>query len=512
MLAGELLRKSARLYRDNPFIFYNDLTLTYGQFNERVNRLANFMRSKGIGRGDRIALLMKNSPKYLEAYFAGAKVGAVAVTLNPRLHIEEYRYMLEDSEPRVVIMEDAFLGVAESTRNMGLPIDIFVSTAGGIEGFEDYDKIIEESSSEEPRVSIEEDDPIQFIYCNAQSGFPRAAILTHRNLTHTGMTIVMGGHFYIPETKVLLTVPLFHIGPMVITIGVICMGKALNIKREFIPQLTITALSEERCTHTFLVPAMIQSLFTVDNVEKRDYSHLKYILYGSAPMHEHILKRAMDIFRCQFLQGYGLTESTGVLGLLQPEDHKTHWHATCRECLSAELRIINENGEEIKPGGEVGEIIARGPGIMKGYWKSPEETKRVFYKGWLRTGDLAHIDEEGYITLVDRSKDMIIKGGENVFPAEIERVISMHQAVRRCGVIAIPDKIWGEEIMALIELKEGLTLTEKEIRQFIRGYLSSFKIPKVIEFRQSLPLKRDGSINKRALREEFWQGYEKRIN
>jgi len=236
------------------------------------------------------------------------------------------------------------------------------------------------------------------------------------------------------------------------------------------------------------------------------------MIYGSAPMHEHILRKAMEIFRCRFLQGYGLTESTGVLGLLQPEDHVRHWHATCRECLSAELKIVNERGEEVRPGGEVGEIIARGPGIMKGYWKSPEETDKVLQGGWLRTGDLAFIDNDGYITLVDRSKDMIIKGGENLFPAEIERVISLHPAVRRCGVIAIPDKIWGEEIMALIELKEGERTTEREIRHFLRGHISSFKTPKAIEFRDSIPLLKDGRVDKRTLREEFWKGYEKRIH
>jgi acyl-CoA synthetase (AMP-forming)/AMP-acid ligase II len=228
-------------------------------------------------------------------------------------------------------------------------------------------------------------------------------------------------------------------------------------------------------------------------------------------MPQNLLKRAVEIFQCEFVQGYGLTESTGVLGLLLPQDHQVKAAATCREYLMSRLRVVNARGEDVRPG-EVGEIVARGDGVMKGYWKMEGETREAFLNGWLRTGDLATLDERGYITVVDRLKDMLIRGGENIYPGEIEAILLSHPAIEQAAIIGVPDEKWGEEVKALVVLKQGYSLTEKELMGFCRKNLAHFKRPRTIEFRDRLPVDTTEKVIKSDLRDEFWVGYEKRVN
>jgi acyl-CoA synthetase (AMP-forming)/AMP-acid ligase II len=270
-------------------------------------------------------------------------------------------------------------------------------------------------------------------------------------------------------------------------------------------------MGEEGARHSFMVPVMIRVLLNTPAVEDRDYSGFKSLLYGAAPMPEALLKRAGEVFGCEFVQGYGLTESTGVLGLLLPGDHRVHPGATCREYSMAELRVLNQKGQPVKPG-EVGEIVARGDGVMRGYWGMEEETRAAFLDGWLRTGDLATMDDQGYITIVDRLKDMIIRGGENIYPSEIERVLAAHPAVRQAAVIGVPHDKWGEEVRALVVLRPEASSSEEELLEFCGYSLARFKVPRVIEFRERLPLTPAGKVHKGALKEEFWQGHKKRVH
>jgi acyl-CoA synthetase (AMP-forming)/AMP-acid ligase II len=511
MLMIDFLEKGNRLYPERIVMDFHGQTQTYGELNSRVNRLANALIHRfGIQKGHRVAVLSRNHPAFVETYLACAKVGAVCVPLNYRLHPNDYLFLLNDSEARILVAECEFLDRLEGQKSRFAHLEHILSVGkGGMNPT--YEDVLDDATETIPEVEVNEDDIWIQMYTSGTTGIPKGAMLTHRNLLNTAIGIALDVGFNIRPCRVLVVAPIFHIGGWITILSSIVVGASFNIKHEFYPPEVLKGMSEEGCTHSFMVPVMIRALLSIPDVGERDYSSLRQILYGAAPMDPQLLARAQEVFKCDFIQGYGLTESTGVLGLLMPEDHKVAPNATCREYCMAKLMVINERGEQVKPG-EVGEIVAKGEGIMKGYWKMEKETKEAFVDGWLRTGDLATMDERGYITIVDRLKDMIIKGGENIYPSEIEKVILTHPAVQHVAVIGIPDEKWGEEIIALVVPKPGHDLTEKELSRFCRENLASFRRPKRFEIRKELPLTATGKVLKKVIREEFWQGMEKRVH
>lgn len=511
MLLADFLTKTARLHPNRVFLRFYDRAFTYGECNERVNRLGQAIQKRfGIGKGDRVAVLSRNHPCFVETYLACGKTGAVTVPLNYRLHPSDYTYILNNAEARLLILDLEFLDVYRSIES-NLEHVHQIMVIGQTEEYQAYEQLISESPSEEPGAPVKEDDVFIQMYSSGTTGVPKGVLLTHRNVVATAMGLVIDVRFNMDPCDILVVAPIFHIGALITIFCAMLTGASCNLKREFSPPEVLEGMSAEGSTHSFVVPVMIWALLNTPKVNEYDYSGFKILMYGAAPMPGPLLRKAEEVFGCTFIQGYGLTESTGVLGLLLPEDHRIRPTATCREYRMAEIRVVNQRREPVKPG-EVGEIVAQGDGVMRGYWKMEEETKEAFLDGWLRTGDLATVDEQGYITIVDRLKDMIIKGGENVYPREIESVLLSHPAIRNVAVIGVPDEKWGEEVKALVVLKPDQPLTEKELIQFCRQNLAHFKRPRSIEFREGLPLTPTGKVLKKILREEFWKGYEKRVH
>jgi long-chain acyl-CoA synthetase len=315
--------------------------------------------------------------------------------------------------------------------------------------------------------------------------------------------------------------PMFHLATFPAVINITLNGGAHAILPKFDLKNLMEVIERDRVTSTVLVPTMINFLINHPDIGKHDLSSLRRITYGAAPMPLELLKRAMKVFpEVEFFQGYGQSESSPLLTTLMPEDHViegperiTRRLASCgRPVIGVEVEVVDENGGAVKPG-EVGEVVARGPNVMMGYWKRPEETATTLLRGWLHTGDMATIDEDGYIYLVDRKKDMIITGGENVYSTEVENVIYQHPAAREAAVIGVPDDKWGEAIKAIVTLKVGASLTESELIGFCASRLADYKVPKSVEIRDGeLPKSATGKILKKELREPYWQGHNRRIN
>jgi acyl-CoA synthetase (AMP-forming)/AMP-acid ligase II len=349
------------------------------------------------------------------------------------------------------------------------------------------------------------------MYTSGTTGVPRGAMLSHWNLRSMVASWLIEVPLRPGSARFLQVTPLFHVGGVLMLLSNLAAGATLVLHPEFVPGAAVAALSQQAITHALFVPAMIRWLLQEPGVRERKYPQLQMIIYGAAPMPLTLLEEVLRVFGCSFLQGYGLTETSGVLTVLRPDDHRwpadqppPAWLASAgREVLCCEVRVVHPDGSPVLPG-EVGEIIARGENIMAGYFGMREATAATLVNGWLHTGDLGRVDEAGFIYIVDRLKDMIIVGGENVYPQEIEVVLGTHTDVVDSAVIGIPHAVWGEEILAIVVLRSGATVTERALIQHCRAHLARFKCPTKVEFRSEIPRNAAGKSLKRELRAPYW--------
>jgi len=518
MIVGDLLRRGNKLYPERVALRYQGRDFSYAELDQRVNRLANSMLRLGLRKGDRIAVLAQNSNQYVEAYLGSARIGVVTIPLNARLKGGELTYIINNGEAKALLIGPEFLELIASIRE-GLPlVKHYVCLGQPVPGFENYESLLADASSEAPVVRNTDSDVVCQIYTSGTTGLPKGAMLTHRNVLSNAVSCCLEQDIK-PRDNYLMVLPLYHIAGYTLTLSTLLMGGMLTIHPAFNPPDVLHSIAGDRTTHAALVPVMINFLLRVPNLDQYDFSSLKYVVYGAAPITPSLLEQAMGVFRCGFIQGYGLTEAAAFVTLLRPEDHVVggspeqvkRLSSIGQEILGTEVRVVNEQGEEVQAG-EVGEIIARGDNIMQGYWKMPEATAETLRDGWLHTGDLATVDEAGYIYIVDRKKDMIISGGENIYPREVEDVLLTHPAVGDAAVIGVPDEVWGEAVKALVVLKEGQTATEEELIGFCAARLAGFKKPRSVEFRTELPRNPMGKVLKRVLREPYWEGYERRVH
>ncbi len=512
MVFGDVLTRNARKFPAKTAIVHEDTRLTYREFNERVNRLANALLKKGLNKGDRIGVLVHNCHQFMEIYFAAAKTGGIFCPYNNHLKQRELKDIIDYSTPRFLFVDKDFGSMINALRPELTSVEQFIAIRpSDLPFMEDYESFLSRGESDEPAVKVLEDDVLSIIFTAGTTGKPKGAMRTHRHLISDAVASVIDLRVEYDE-KVLITFPMYHVACEDNIVRHSFMPNTFYIKREgsFNPDEVLEYIAREGITRCQMVPTMIHSLIQVRDISKYDLSSLKLILYAGSSMPVELLKKALAIFPCGFAQLYGQTESGPFTTVLKPEDHimdgsqkkLARLASSGKPVLNYEIRIVDDQDNDV-PVGEVGEIIGRSEAMMKGYWQMPEETAKKLKNGWLHTGDLGKLDEDGYVYIVERKNDMIISGGVNVYPREIEEVLYQHPAVSEASVIGVPDEHWGEIVKAVIVLKAGATATEDEIKAFCGERLAGFKKPKSVEFWKELPKSPQGKILKKEIRKAF---------
>ncbi|MCL5961331.1 MAG: long-chain fatty acid--CoA ligase [Chloroflexi bacterium] len=503
--------RNARLYPNKPAIVDGEQCLSFSQLNERVNRLVNALAARGVEKGDRVAILAQNCGEYYEVFGAGEKGGRIVVPLNWRLVGRELCYQINNAEPAVLIVGEGYVDLVESIRPEIPCVQHYLVLGDQRPGFEAYESFLAEGSPAEPEVEIKPDDPVYILYTSGTTGIPKGAVLTQRGQMHNA-ELMLGEQGIRPGERVLTVLPMFHLAAKNVMNYHLMRGNTGYVMAKFDPGEVLETIEREKITHVHVAPTMLVFMLEVPDISRYDLSSLNTILYATAPMPVDLLKRCIEVFGPVFQQAYGQTESGPLITLLHKEDHKTvGTPAELRRLgscglpvIGVQVRVVDENGSEVRPG-EVGEITARSDLIMSGYWNNPEATAQAIRDGWLHTGDLATVDEDGYVYIVDRKKDMIISGGENVYPREVEEVLYTHPAVLEVSVIGAPDPRWGESVRAVVSLRQGTTVTEQELIDYCRGRLAGYKRPKSVVFVDTFPKNPSGKILKRELRKMFSQ-------
>lgn len=519
MPMGDVLRRSAQRFPGKTALIYGSRRWSYEAFNGRVNRLGDSLLKTGLRKGDLAAVLLHNGPEFFEIYYASAKVGGVFVPINNLLREAELRQVLQYLEPRYLFFDSEYRETVESMRKPVKAIEFPIEVHGASSSsFKAYEGLIEKGSPAEPEVSITDDDLASIFLTSGTTGLPKGAMHTHRHVyinAHVG-AIELNLRY---DDRVLMVFPFYHV-TWEDNMRHVLMGNTIVIRKEggFDPREVLDILSGEKITVCQFVPTMLSSMLQSEDIEKVDLSHFRMLPYAASPMPVELLKKTIRRFKCQFTQFYGQTETGPLITALRPEDHVLEGSerqlaklaSAGKPVLNYEVRIVDRDGKDVRPG-EVGEIIVRSESMTIGYWKLPEETAKTIQGGWLYTGDFGRFDEDGYVYIVDRKNDMIISGGKNIYPREIEEVLYRHDAVLEAAVVGVPDDHWGESVRALVVLKPGKKATEDDIIAFCKENLASYKKPRRVEFRQELPKNPTGKILKRFIREEYWKGRDKKV-
>jgi long-chain acyl-CoA synthetase len=518
MCVGNILRRGASKFPDKTAIIFQDKRINYSELNRRVNCLANSLLNMGLKKGDRVAVLVHNCPEFIEMYFACAKSGGVFVPINNLFRQKELLDVFDYIKPRFLFFDQSFGPmIQEIVPNLGFN-EFRISLNGPSGDSRNYEDLISAGKGTEPTVPISDDDLISIFLTSGTTGRPKGAMRKHRHdLINALSCAIESGIRY--DDRVLLLFPFFHI-TYVDNLRHLLMSNTIVIRREgaFSPKDVLSLLAKEQVTVCQFVPTMINAMLQEESIEGYDLSRFRLLMYAASPMPLELLKKAIKKFKCKFIQFYGQTETGPCTTALSPEDHALDGNETQmarlasagRPIVDYELRIVDEDGRDL-PVGDVGEIIVRGEAMTVGYWNLPEETESTIRDGWLRTGDYGRLDEEGYVFIVDRKHDMIISGGKNIYPREIEEVIYSHDAVLETAVIGVPDDYWGESVKAFVVLKDGMEATEQEIIDLCKNTVASYKKPKTVEFLEQLPKSPAGKILKRVIREKFWAGRDRRI-
>ncbi|MES2894405.1 MAG: fatty acid--CoA ligase [Pseudomonadota bacterium] len=509
---GDVARYHAHHRPEATALVFEGRETSYSAFNAHVNQVAQALLAAGLNRGDRIAYLGKNSDHYFELLFGALKVGVVMAPIGWRLAAPEIAYVLEDAGARML-----FFGpeVAELARKATADLaDLtLVPMEPGFEAWRDA------QPPTDPEMPIDETEVAVQLYTSGTTGRPKGAMLSHRN--------ILGGRRKAAEAQLawnrwsasdisLVAMPVGHIGGTGWGIVGLVNGAKGVVAREFDPFKVLDYIENDHISKMFMVPAALQIVVRQPRARKVDYSRLKYILYGASPIPLDLLRECMEVFGCGFVQQYGMTETCGTIVYLPPEDHDPagtpRMRAAGLPMPGVELKIVDEAGASL-PVHTVGEVAVRSISNMAGYWGLPEATaSTVGADGWLRTGDAGYLDEDGYLFIHDRVKDMIISGAENIYPAEVESAVYGHPDVLEVAVIGVPDDQWGEAVKAIVVPKPGTAPTPDDIIAFARGRIAGFKAPKSVDFIAALPRNASGKILRRELREPYWAGRSRRVN
>ncbi|MFX0136525.1 MAG: class I adenylate-forming enzyme family protein [Candidatus Hodarchaeota archaeon] len=535
MKIGDLIKYAARAEPEKIGLITDSGRYTFQQLYEFCNSLANGLVQMNFKVGDRVALLLRNGLEIIVSFFGVPRMGAIVVPLNYKMAKNELVYCLNDSTPKMLIYGEEYEDMIEYLQGECKSIEYFVSPA-------EFQKIITSYSKEGPtdlngkRIKLSNKNTLFLMYTGGTTGFPKGVMLSHKNITST-MAASAGKMLsdvknYSEEKRLrqvermekregifMTDLPIFHAAAMFTVIVAMYGATPMVTHKRFDPIYTYETIEKEKVTNLELVPTMLIRLLEAYD-PKYDISSLQTIFYGAAAIDPTTLKKALEVFKnVEFLQVFGMTETAVPVTTLTSEDHELIRDEERDELLRSagkaiagvEIKIVDEMRNEL-PIGEIGEIVVRGEGIMQGYWNKEEKTKSVIDEdGWYYTGDMGKLDEKGYLYVMDRAKDMIVSGGENIYSAEVENAIYKHQAVKLCAVIGIPDDKWGEAVCAYIVKKEGYELTGEEIIQHCKEYIASYKKPKRIIFIRKLPMSPQGKILKKILREKHWKDKERKV-
>ncbi len=515
MNTTDFLSIATSICPDKVAIVFEGKRHTFSQLNDRLNRLANALSNLGVDKGDRVAMLQVNCNQCVETYFATAKLGAIYVPLNFRAKGDELTYMLNSSGANTLFFGERYVDLANSLRSGLTSVKNFISIESKHDGMLYYEDMLLSAPAEELVTEISDDDTTILMYTAGTTGLPKGVMLSHNSFAIYVLENVTPADPELVEGNI-LTVPLYHVAGIQAMMAAIYGGRTLVMERQFEPVEWMELVEAEKANRAMMVPTMLKQLIEHPDFSKHDLRSLRVITYGAAPMSLEVIKKAVDVFPgVSFINAFGQTETASTITTLGPEDHIIAGTEEEREkklkrlssigkpMSDVEMGIVDEEGHQL-PVGQVGEIVARGPRVMTGYWKDEEKTEKTIDKeGWVHTGDIGYMDEGGYFFLAGRTTDMIIRGGENISPEEIEVVLHSHPKIEEAAVIGIPDEEWGEQPRAIVVVKQRETATADEIIEYCRAKMSSFKRPRSVIFVNELPRNPMGKVLKRALREQY---------
>jgi len=510
LLFGEMIARNARKFPDKEALVYGKIRLTYKQFNARVNRLAHAFLDLGIKKGSKVAILAFNCNEFLEIYFALAKIGGVAVPLNFRLHVGELKYIINHSDAEAFIMGDAFTETVRGYQKDLPKIKDYISiTEQPVEGMLHYESWIAKYPDDEPLILIDEDDPLFIMYTAGTTGMPKGAVLTHKNeivmvMLESMFVASEPGMPDLADVTAFAAPPVFHLAAFAFCQISFFLGARMVLPVEvFNPAYIMETIQEEKINAILLIPAMANFLLQLPDLDKYDTSSLQIWVTGAAILPTEVRKQIMKHFpNVKIFDMFGQTEMSPVVSGLLHSKSEGRETSVGRALPFIEIRVVDDDDNDV-PVGEVGEAIYRGPTVMREYYKAPEATAAAMRGGWFHSGDLVRQDEEGYIYIVDRKADMVISGGENIYPAEIEEVLYKHPKILECAVIGVHDEEWGESVKCCVVCKEGEEMTEEEVVEYCKEHLASYKKPKSVDFMDALPRNPAGKVLKTVLREEY---------
>jgi acyl-CoA synthetase (AMP-forming)/AMP-acid ligase II len=516
---ADVARFHAKNRADTPALIFEDRVTTYRDLDRHASQVANGLRALGIAPQTRVAYLDKNSDQYFEIMLGGAKGRFVTTAVNWRLAPPEIAYILNDCSAEVLFVGAAFFALVDAVAPQLKTVKTIIALQPGRPEWPLYAAWRDAQTPDDPLLAHDPEDVVLQLYTSGTTGHPKGAMLVNRNFiagravqNESGLVF----NQWSDSDVSLVAMPCFHIGGSGWGFSGLYVGAKNVVHAEFTPRGVLEAMRAYKISKLFMVPAAMKFVLDDPLCDGTDFSSLKYLLYGASPIPLDLLRRALDVFKCGFVQLYGMTEACGSVTYLPPEDHDVSGNPRMRSAgkpfPGVEIKIIGEDGEELSRG-QVGEICVRTVQLMKGYHNLPEASaKAIPADGWLRSGDAGFMDHDGYVFVHDRVKDMIVSGGENIYPAEVESAIFGHPAVADVAVIGVPSERWGEEVKAVVVVKPGASAQASDIIDFARTRIAGYKLPKSVDFIDALPRNATGKILKRELRKPYWEGRERQVN
>ena len=516
LTCGDLIKRGRALYGTQAALLFEGRQFTFAEQAARMFRLANALLGKGLKKQERVAVLARNCSEYIEIFGACEIAGFVAINLNVRLSDAELATICQDSQPSAMICSKDFLAQARALAAQLSSIRIRIAIGSEDADTSSYEHLVSESSADEPTATASPSDIAYLMYTSGTTGGPKGVMISHAAMVEaTRMLSHEGGISSID--KALIVMPLFHLGGKIEQMNFNLMGAEVVLKAAFDAEDILDTIEKERVTAAHFAPAMIQRLLDVLETKPYDVSTLRCVHYASAPMPGPLLRRALDRMGPVFVQVYGMTEC--LIGtILKSHEHlvsspegERRLRSAGQPLLGNEVKIVREDGTACHTG-EIGEILFRSPTIMSGYWNKPELTAEAIRDGWIHTQDLGFVDGSKFVYVVDRKRDMIISGGENIYSWEVEEALRAHPDVADVAVIAVPDEVWGESVKACVQMRPGRSASEVELIDYTRSKIASYKKPRSIDFVQSLPRLFNGKIDKKALRAPYWSGHDRQVS